>query len=61
MDPVASDASELFAIGIVADAEYLAPRICFRLTQTNEFMSIRTELLPVASSSPSGPFDSSRE
>ena len=48
-------------MGIVAEAEYLAPRTSRPLTQTNEFMSIRTELLPVARSSPSGPFDSSRE
>src|SRR3954453_19691235 len=47
-------------MGIVAEAEYLAPRTSRPLTQTNEFMSISTELLPVARSSPPGPFDSFR-
>ena len=39
----------MLAIGRVAEAASLAPpRTCFALAHTNPFMSIRTELLPVA-------------
>ena len=51
----------VLAIGIVAVIENFAPRIFFLPTHARVFMSITTELLPVPNTSPSGPFDSSRE
>ena len=54
MGPVASFVNEFRAIGRVADIENFAPpRISFRLTQINEFISRITELFPVAVTLPS--------